>query len=609
MAFLFYQIKFSSKKNKETQRLINEKSILEIQLTTLSNELKISKDKIHDIQLLKISADDNNFELQIINNQHETKIEKLEISTQQLKLQISELLKESEKIKFYSSRQNISIGESAKEIIHLRSEIESARAQISNTNNNSTDHSNQEQTIEIEHLTEKCRSLDEQRQSLESTIEFWINKFRSLESEAVTIESRIRGILDLDAELEIIKNGIFDLTNEKDALSVKYNEGKSIYANLQKQISLLEDTLEIYSYGLYEPHFNYDTSTKFKEALDLCHQECKHQINSNLAIKCYLEWRVNGSRIEGKKQTRHYSKIMLRAFNGECDSAILKIRWNNAKSMEERINQSYTAINKLGETHSIRIESCYLDIKLKELRLTHEYQEKLHEEREEQRRIREQMREEERALREMEEVKIEAEKDALKYKNALDNARIDLNNKHGADHDALMLRIEQLEKNLKDANDLKERAISMAQLTKAGHVYVISNIGSFGDNIYKIGMTRRLDPAERVRELGGASVPFGFDIHAMIYSQNAPELESNFHRKFKIKKLNMVNGRKEFFNVTLEEIEEFANELNHKVEFSKIVEARDYRETVALKNSITVNNTIDAVNQQDYSGLPDYLFQ
>ena len=141
--------------------------------------------------------------------------------------------------------------------------------------------------------------------------------------------------------------------------------------------------------------------------------------------------------------------------------------------------------------------------------------------------------------------------------------------------DEKKMLIEEIEK--------RTRAISQAQLTKTGNVYVISNIGSFGENVYKIGMTRRLDPQERVDELGDASVPFKFDVHAMIHSDNAPELENKLHELFQLKSVNRINYRKEFFRVTLDEIEKAVREFtNSDIEFTKIAEAREYRETQAI---------------------------
>jgi hypothetical protein len=151
----------------------------------------------------------------------------------------------------------------------------------------------------------------------------------------------------------------------------------------------------------------------------------------------------------------------------------------------------------------------------------------------------------------------------------------------------LQEQIKDLEQKLQAAHERKERAIAQAQLTKVGHIYVISNVGSFGQDVYKIGMTRRLDPLDRVKELGDASVPFQFDIHAIIYSENAPQLENELHRKFAERRLNRVNQKKEFFKVTLDEIEAFVMQhANAEIEFTKLAEAREYRETLTILEQV-----------------------
>jgi hypothetical protein len=119
-------------------------------------------------------------------------------------------------------------------------------------------------------------------------------------------------------------------------------------------------------------------------------------------------------------------------------------------------------------------------------------------------------------------------------------------------------------------------------MTRSGHVYVISNIGSFGENVYKIGMTRRLDPMERIHELSDASVPFSFDVHAVVFSDDAPSLENELHRRFDPHRLNLVNTRKEFFCVTLEEIADVVREKHADILITKVAEARDYRKTAAV---------------------------
>jgi len=218
-------------------------------------------------------------------------------------------------------------------------------------------------------------------------------------------------------------------------------------------------------------------------------------------------------------------KLLLRAFNGECDAAIANVTWNNATKMEERLQKSFDAINRLGSVVRVSLTTDYLKLKLDEVRLTNEYEEKKYAEREEQRRIREEKREEEKAQREIEEAREEAEREEARFQKALEQARDEATKATGTQLEKLVKQINSFEAKLDEARRKKERAISRAQLTKSGFVYVISNLGSFGSGICKIGMTRRAEPLERIWELGGASVPFPFDVHAMLYSDNAPELE------------------------------------------------------------------------------------
>ena len=221
-------------------------------------------------------------------------------------------------------------------------------------------------------------------------------------------------------------------------------------------------------------------------------------------------------------------------------------------------------------------------MKIQELFVVHEYQEKLQAEKEEQRRIREQMREEQRAQKELEKAQRDAEKEEEQYQRALDKARKEMEQATGEKQSKLEGEIERLNQMLTEAQEKKERAISRAQMTRSGHVYIISNVGSFGEDIYKIGLTRRLVPMDRVKELGDASVPFLFDVHAMIYSDNAPALENHLHKTFDSKRVNLVNTRKEFFRVNLEEIVESVDSKFGEVEFTMKAEAVDYRKTQAI---------------------------
>ena len=148
----------------------------------------------------------------------------------------------------------------------------------------------------------------------------------------------------------------------------------------------------------------------------------------------------------------------------------------------------------------------------------------------------------------------------------------------------LLIRQKELIDNVKDVKLALEDLDYREANHKAGYVYIISNIGSFGENIFKIGMTRRLDPNDRIAELSGASVPFKFDVHAMIFSNDAPKLEAALHNHFSDKKVNLINGRKEFFNVSLDEIKEVVkNNHDQTVVFSNIPEAEQYRESLMIK--------------------------
>ena len=394
--------------------------------------------------------------------------------------------------------------------------------------------------------------------------------------------SSIINIEDEILHLEKEKNKLFDEINDTRSA---YKEKLNIYNKLKNELHRVEEEFELASYGFYKPTYQFESSEIYKTKLDQLYDGMKKSIQSGEAVYGLTNWTVDGSKTEGKKMTDRAVKLTVRAFNGECDSIISKVKWNNYNTMRERIIKSFEVINKLNASNKVEITPFYRDLKLEELRLTHEYHQKTYEEKEEQRAIREQMREEEKAQKELEKAQQDAEKEEIQYQKALQKVHEQLSKAKEEEMGALNAQIEELNRKLTEAETKKERALSMAQQTRSGHVYVISNIGSFGENIYKIGMTRRLEPLDRVRELGDASVPFLFDVHAMIYSKDAPKLEKNLHSIFNDARVNMVNGRKEFFNVSLDAVEQEVQKLGEKIEFTKIAEAREYRESITMKNT------------------------
>ncbi|MCK8044800.1 DUF4041 domain-containing protein [Shewanella sp. 1CM18E] len=403
-------------------------------------------------------------------------------------------------------------------------------------------------------------------------------------------ENKYSKIIDIDKEIETR----LSTANEKEQeaisteskilkqieeLKVSYSEKRKIYDQLKFEAAVYDEDIELAQLGFYKPHFDYDTSENFKDKLSEIKALQKQMITDKNAITCSTDWSVDGSKVKGRTMTNRNIRMTARAFNNECDAAISKVSWSNADRMELRIEKAFDAINKLNESNSIHINRIYLNLKLDELRLTHEYQEKKQREKEEQAEIRQQMREEAKLEKEF----MQAQKEEDKYQSLLEKAKLEAEKATGSKLDKLNEKIEELNTQLLKAHLQSERAKSMAEQTKMGHVYVISNTGSFGENVYKIGMTRRLDPLDRVRELGDASVPFLFDVHAMIHSNDAPRLEKELHKLFDEQRLNLVNQRKEFFNVSLSEIEKAALSISPDAEFIETAEAREYRETLAIR--------------------------
>lgn len=423
-------------------------------------------------------------------------------------------------------------------------------------------------------------------------------------------------IMDLEAEIQNQRKRLDELISAKNteikdiesqfsSLNSNYQGALETYKNLRKEVSLFESKLDLIEFGIYEPVYDFEKSDDYRAEQNKIIQLEKEMIASDTAAICNTNWTVEGSEAKGRAVVKVYKKLMLRAFNGECDVLIAKVKWNNVNQMKERMLKLFEAINKLGQGFQVYLNSQYLDLKQKELILEYEYQSKRQQEKEELRAIQDELREEEKAKREYEQAQREAEKEEAAYQRALEKARKEFETTTGVKHEMLQAQIEQLEAELKAAQEKKERALSMAQQTKRGHVYVISNIGSFGENVYKIGMTRRLEPVDRVRELGDASVPFQFDIHALIYSDEAPALENELHKAFTNKKVNMLNYRKEFFNVTIDEIEQKVKEIGIEAEFSRLPEAMEYRETLAIiekLNSQVVHKTVDEMIEEQFPG-------
>lgn len=351
----------------------------------------------------------------------------------------------------------------------------------------------------------------------------------------------------------------------------------------KEQIIETDEAALLQSFGMYTPHYSYSTSDEYKEKIAEIRNKQKSAIKFGRAVVGNENWTVNGNATKGKKMVHDMQKLLLRAYNAECDDAIEHVRFNNIEACTKKIHTSADAISKLGNVMGIYITNDYVYMKIQELRLVHEYQVKKQEEKEAARELRQQQREEAKAQKELEEARKKLEKEQSHYANALSKLMEQIKSAPSAKLADLEDKRKELENKLSEIETDIKQVDYRAANQRAGYVYIISNIGAFGEGVYKIGMTRRLDPMERVYELGDASVPFNFDVHAMIFTEDAPGLEAALHTAFADKKLNFVNQRREFFRVSLDEIKEVVKKNYDKtVEFVDVPPAEQYRESLKL---------------------------
>lgn len=407
-----------------------------------------------------------------------------------------------------------------------------------------------------------------------------LRALQDVERHLAEVRNKYSGIIAPEEEAERLKQ-------EAAAIATQIVETRSIYAEKRKMLDRLKEQVAVYDerlafaeLGVYEPHFDFGDSEDFKARILEVRERQKNMITAKKAALCPTDWAVEGSKSKGQVMINRQTRLTLRAFNNECDAAIANARWNNVVAMEKRILSAEQAINKENSSLNLALNFQYVALKIEELRLTHEYRERLKIEKEERVEMARAEREEKKLIAEAE----AAEREERKYQALLEKARREIGTTEASEE--LKRRIADLEDSLRDAHQASERARAMAEMTKSGYVYIISNVGSFGADVVKIGLTRRLEPDDRVRELGDASVPFAFDTHAMIYSDEAPALESALHREFAEHRINMSNMRKEFFRATLDEVEQAVVRLAPNARFFKDREAQEWHETLSRRKQM-----------------------
>lgn len=384
---------------------------------------------------------------------------------------------------------------------------------------------------------------------------------------------------DLDSKISELEAQhdlkISSLSKTINKLENKINRKKMDISDLEKEISSLGKEALC-------KHYN------FSEYLSLTSEECKNKLallknaeqESIKSQKILLIQNNAGS----KKEVNDNSKQILRCFNSECDNVLLNLSVKTIDSSRNKITKSFESLNRIFAVDGIQMDKKMLEYKLEELNLVYTFELKKEQEREQQKAIKEQMMEEEKVRREIEKQKAKIEKDQIQCSNEINKLMAYMQKaQNDIERQLYIDKIKELEEKLKRLESDKETVLEREANARAGFVYIISNIGSFGEGIYKIGMTRRLEPMDRIKELSSASVPFEFDVHAMIFSDDAPALETALHQKFEMQSVNRVNLRKEFFKVSLDEIESVVKEnYNNTVTFVRVPVAKEYNETLAI---------------------------
>ena len=438
----------------------------------------------------------------------------------------------------------------------------------------------QMQPLELDkEITKKTKELDKLK--AESTKEL--------------IDLRARKTKELNDILNTKQEDIEKLNADIDKKIQKVTEQNKQISNLDKKIKDLNsqlvnvsDEIMYEDYGLYKPRYDFANSSAYKGKLSEVRSNQKEMIKNGDAGTIFNPMTLDGSEAKGRSMQKKNIKQLVRSFNGECEAAINKVTKSNIEMIEKRSTRSFEQLNKLNESNGVRLTANYLDSKLDEAHIALEYALKKEQEKELLREQRQREKEERQAQREYAQERAKYEKDETHFQQAKDLLQNKINNsKSDVEIESLKRKLADLQDKISDIQAKKVKLSDRAENPTAGYVYIISNIGSFGQNVYKIGVTRRLDPMDRINELSSASVPFKFDVHALIFTDDAYKLETELHEYFDKERVYKVNKRKEFFRLNIDEIKQILSK--HKeltFDFHEIPDAPEYRDTLLIEKKM-----------------------
>lgn len=399
-------------------------------------------------------------------------------------------------------------------------------------------------------------------------------------------------VSELSKELEIGKD-IQSLNSKLKSLNTDLSKKQNKLEEVKKEIISYDEQVSIEEYGLYTPHYSFENSIEYKEKLAEIREKQKEAIKNGSAGVIISSMLMDGSASKGHRVQLKNIKQLIRTFNVECEAAINKATYTNMPRIEKRINRSFDQLNKLNTGNSVELSQNYLNLKLDELHLAFEYSRQKEEEKEKLREEREKEREDKKAQAEIARKRKAVEKERAKQAKHFEQAqsllkeKMDSVDKDDKKYKSLQEEVNKLKAQLEDLDKQHASLDYRENHSTAGYVYIISNIGSFGKNMFKIGVTRRLEPLDRIRELSSASVPFKFDVHALIFSDDAYKLETNLHKYFDKQRVNKVNNRKEFFDITIDQIKDALSKYyNRTFDFHEVPEAEEYRKSLEIAKTL-----------------------
>ena len=469
-----------------------------------------------------------------------------------------------------------------KELMNLRKSIEEKTKEL---NRLEKDINNRENIIN----NIKQNAQNEANIKSEEIINQGRQKLANIEEEISKKGKYINEVQEIKSEYEKISKKVS--SQEK-----KLTKAKSIYNRIQYILEKFEEREITYiskeefevnesEYSEY-PELNPTVQLKLN-SMDL--KELRKAFNENeKAIKQTLE--RYESRYTTKTNATIY-KLMVIALKAEQQNILYNLKYDKLeKSIEDvkKLTDKYMKIAMDGNQSIVSTMRKFIGeieyLFIKSVEIEYEYYVQKEKQREEQAKLREQMKQEAEEKKLLEQQKKQIEKEEGKYQTEIEKVEEIINSTEDEEKlNKLQEKIEELTNQLKLVNEKKEE-ITKLQNGKAGYVYVISNLGSFGDRVFKIGMTRRLNPIDRINELSGASVPFTFDVHSFIFSDNAVGLEQKMHEILNDNRVNKINLRKEFFNISIDELEKIVQDIDPSAEFNKTMVAEQYRQSLSIVN-------------------------